>query len=94
MNCQELLIEQCGLLKAANPNLKCMVYRNLVKALPWYSSVRDIINDPAYSSWFLPFANATGPFHVPQCDKNWSPPRCTNFYHGKSQAMWLLLWGR
>ena len=52
---QELLPDQCALLVAQNPKLRCFVYRNLVKALPWYTSVREKINDPAYSGWFLPF---------------------------------------
>lgn len=29
--------------------------RNLVKALPWFQSVREKLLDPAYSSWFLRF---------------------------------------
>lgn len=75
--------ESCAaLLKAANPKLRCFVYRNLVKALPWYSSVRNVINDAAFADWFLLFANTTGPFHVPMCDNNWDPPRCSTFYHG------------
>ena len=86
MDCQELLVEQCALLKAANPKLKCFVYRNLVKALPWYTSVRDVINDAAHSGWFLPFVNTTGPFHVPMCDTNWDPPRCSALYHDQEQT--------
>jgi hypothetical protein len=31
MNCQELLIEQVSMTKAANPNARVFVYRNLVK---------------------------------------------------------------
>ena len=31
MNDEELLVEQCSMLKALNPNLRCFVYRNLVK---------------------------------------------------------------
>ena len=56
------------------------VYRNLVKALPWFTSVREKIMDPAYSGWFLQFSGE-GNYHVPQCDDNYSPPRCSNFYH-------------
>lgn len=34
MNCEELLVEQAALTKAANPDTRVFVYRNLVKALP------------------------------------------------------------
>jgi len=61
------------------------VYRNLVKALPWFSSVRTKITDPAYSGWFLKF-KPKGPYHVPQCDSNYNPPLCSNFYHDQNQV--------
>ena len=34
---------------------KVWVYRNLVKALPWYSLVREKLNDTAYAGFFLKF---------------------------------------
>ena len=81
MQSEELLDTQAAILKAIRPEVKIFVYRNIVKALPWFTSVREIINDPAYAGFFLPFeSNET--YHVPQCDKNWSPPRCTDLYHG------------
>jgi len=85
MMCEELLLTQAAVLKAKNPNIKVFVYRNLVKALPWYSSVRTKIGDPAYADWFLKFgANLT--YHVPQCDNNYNPPKCTDFYHDQDQT--------
>ena len=33
------------------------VYRNIVKALPWFSAVRAKLADPRYAGWFLPFKN-------------------------------------
>jgi hypothetical protein len=35
------------------------VYRNTVLAMPWFSSVRRIMDDPAYDVWFLRFKNGT-----------------------------------
>ena len=90
MNDEELLVEQCARLKALNPGLRCFVYRNLVKALPWFSSVRALVNDPAHAGWFLkskpggPFGN--GSFYVDQCDRTWSPPRCSELYHDNEQT--------
>lgn len=49
MNCEELLVEQAAMVKAVNPDTHVWVYRNLVKALPWYTDVQVKINDPAYA---------------------------------------------
>ena len=89
MSCEELLVEQAAQLKAARPGVRVMGYRNIVKALPWFSSTRKYMDDPAYSSWFLSFNNATAPSpHVPPCDNNYSPPRCSpaNLYHDQEQT--------
>lgn len=40
---------------AYNSQTRVFVYRNFVKALPWYTFVREKISDPAYAGWFLPF---------------------------------------
>ena len=48
MDCQERLVQQAQQTKAANPKTKVWVYRNLVKALPWFTDVRVKINDPQY----------------------------------------------
>ena len=36
MDCQERLLTQAKIIKDRNTKTKVMVYRNLVKALPWY----------------------------------------------------------
>ena len=56
--------------------------RNLVKALPWYSGVRALLNDTQYEGFFLKFDEAKKPFHVPQCDGT----KCTELYHDQSQS--------
>ncbi len=39
----------------------------------------------AVQGWFLKFApNIT--YHVPQCDNNFNPPKCTEFYHDQDQV--------
>jgi hypothetical protein len=40
----------------ASPNTKAFVYRNMIKALPWFTSVRKKITDPAYAPWFMNFS--------------------------------------
>lgn len=53
---------------------------------PWYTSVRTILEDPAYSDWFIKFGpptvNGTS-WHSPKCDKNYAPPLCSDYYHNQ-----------
>jgi hypothetical protein len=39
MDCEERLVTQARMVKSVSPKTRVWVYRNLVKALPWYSSV-------------------------------------------------------
>lgn len=59
MDCQERLLEQARMTKQRAASLgieqKVWVYRNLVKALPWYSLVREKLNNTAYAGFFLKF---------------------------------------
>eukprot|EP01051_Picozoa_sp_SAG22_P000777 SAG22_NODE_24_length_30194_cov_6.086327_10_plen_813_part_00 len=85
MDCEERLVEQARRQKAAHPHSKAGVYRNLVKALPWFSSVRKKLADPRYSGFFIPFSPAAN-HSVPECDTNYRPPRCSDRYHDQSQC--------
>ena len=80
MDCSERLLTQALAIKAANPLSTPFVYRNLVKALPWFTEVRVKLEDPAYSGFFLHFKpNST--YHVPACDTVYDPPLCSDLYH-------------
>jgi hypothetical protein len=75
MTCEEDLLTQVRLSSAdsANAGQRFYVYRNSIKALSWFASVRELLVDPAYSQWFLRFA-ATPPingsdFYSPPCDR-------------------------
>ena len=48
-----------------------------MKALPWYSTVRAKLNDSAFSGFFLRFDENKKPFHVPQGDTAYKPPKCS-----------------
>ena len=76
MTCEENLVAQAEAVKAINPNTKAFVYRNFVNALPWFTSVCEKIQDPAYSSWFSTL-NGSGTYNVPQCDDSWNLLRCS-----------------
>jgi len=88
MNCEADLLTQANLNRKLNPKSKTMVYRNLVKALNWFGSVREKLDDPQYSGFFLKFdpTKKNGSYHVPQCDSNYSPPKCSVFYHDQEQT--------
>ena len=83
MDCQERLVTQAQLVKGTSPASKVFVYRNLVKALPWYRSVREKLTDPAYSGFFLKFKDGVnGTYHVPPCTGS----KCSAFYHDQDQT--------
>ncbi len=90
MDCEERLVTQAKMTKAMATDTKVFVYRNLVKALPWYSSVREKITDPQYSGWFLKFkaggSMANGSWHSPLCTTDASGEKCSMLYHDQEQT--------
>jgi len=92
MDCEERLVEQAAIVKSVNPKAKVWVYRNLVKALPWYTSVREKIMDPQYSGFFLKFKEGgslpNDQYHVPACSKSLvgNQEKCSEFYHDQEQT--------
>ena len=59
-----------------------------MKAFSWFASVREKLEDPAYAGFFLKFnPNNSTPYHVPQCDTNYSPPKCSDLYHDPEQTL-------
>ena len=90
MDCEERLVEQVRRTTVASPGTTVWVYRNGIKALPWYTLVRVKLTDPDYAPWFMRFSDAVvanhSAAHVPVCDDNYDPPRCSNLYHDQSQT--------
>eukprot|EP01084_Bolivina_argentea_P290418 498858_1 len=89
MDCQERLLTQAQTIKKINPSTKIWVYRNLIKALPWFTDVREKIVDPNYSGWFLKFKN-NGPYNVPPCTNTTingkTTDKCSSMYHDQGQT--------
>lgn len=85
MDSEDRLRRQAEMTKAKNPNSHVFVYRNLVKALPWFGSVREKLDDPAYSGWFLRFNPKAAPYHVPACAAE-NSSKCSVFYHDQEQT--------
>lgn len=85
MTDEELLLKQAQQIKAASGNqTRVWIYRNLVKAINWYTSVRTHLDDPAFSGWFLPFRTDRSNYTSPACDTRFSPPRCSKMYHDQA----------
>eukprot|EP00466_Bigelowiella_natans_P011392 jgi/Bigna1/78316/fgenesh1_pg.54_\ len=88
MDCEERLVAQATMTKTVNPAAKVFVYRNIVKALPWFTAVREKLDDPQYSSWFLRFDGARlrqHNLHVPSCAAE-NSTKCSVFYHDQEQT--------
>ena len=91
MNCEESLVEQATATKQAasetlHNNTKVFVYRNIVKALPWFTTVRKKLDDPNYSGFFLKFDSTNvRQYHVPLC-ANEDPTHCSMYYHDQLQT--------
>lgn len=85
MDSEALLQQQAHMTKALNPAAKVFVYRNVVKALPWFRSVREKLDDPAYAGWFLRFDPAKKSYKVPNCAPE-NASKCSPFYHDQEQT--------
>ena len=93
MDCEERLFADATnfVARSSKPaKARGWVYRNTCKALPWFTSVREKLADPAYAAWFLRYA-ATPPingtdFYSPPCDGNYDPPLCSDLYHDSAAS--------
>ncbi len=75
MNDLELLTQQVIMsTSAAQPGQTVWVYRGSMWAYNWYSSVRVILDDPAYKDWFTAFtpggSKPGGSWYSDPCDAN------------------------
>ena len=55
MNSEQNLLIQAEKTRRVAIESKIFVYRNLVWAMPWMEHVREKLDDPAYSGFFLNF---------------------------------------
>jgi hypothetical protein len=83
MDCEEALVTQAEATHSLQkPGGHVWVYRNSVKALPWFTSVREKLEDRAHWGWFLPFKNCTDGRGGYFC----GPNATQNLYHDFEQA--------
>eukprot|EP01116_Phalansterium_solitarium_P001606 TRINITY_DN11420_c0_g1_i1.p2 TRINITY_DN11420_c0_g1~~TRINITY_DN11420_c0_g1_i1.p2 ORF type:complete len:487 (-),score=117.32 TRINITY_DN11420_c0_g1_i1:129-1589(-) len=59
-SCEETLVEQARRIKAANPNTRVFVYRNMELALEWLASERRAMLNSSYAGFFLQYEHGTG----------------------------------
>lgn len=91
MDCEERLALQVAMTTEVSPSTKVWVYRNSILALPWYTTVREKIEDPAYSAWFMPFPTPVPPIKQQgkantTCDNTFNPPKCSMLFHDSVQT--------
>ena len=93
MDCEERLFADATnfVARSARPaTTRGMVYRNTCKALPWFTSVRRKLADPAYAAWFLRYGQVPpingSAYFSPPCDTNYDPPLCSDLYHDSAAS--------
>eukprot|EP01046_Picozoa_sp_COSAG06_P019467 COSAG06_NODE_1390_length_9607_cov_16.483172_5_plen_468_part_00 len=101
MNCDELLTRQAEMVQAVDPGVpgeqpRVWVYRNTAKALNFYASVREKLDDPAYAGWFVRYdpsryrgAASNASFVSPPCDWYYNStyvPKCSRHYHDQTDC--------
>lgn len=82
MNNEEQMLGNVQAIRRVNNQAITWVYRNGIKALPWFTSVRTKLEDPQYWGWFMPYANCSTAPGVYVC----GPNATTNLYHDFEQT--------
>jgi len=90
MHNEDYLVDIVERVMAADKNktTRLGVYRNTIKALPWFASVREKLEDPKYEGWFFKFKGYNGP----SSNHSFSPSACTyekcsGFWHDQAGTM-------
>ena len=89
MDCDGMLVTQAARNKAANPTARVFVYRNIVKALPWLTQVRELLQDRHHWGFFIPFdgcRHATTGEYVCRNNVTGAIDATANLYHDQKQT--------
>jgi hypothetical protein len=82
MSAEESMFENLQAIRAINPNVWGWVYRNGIKALPWHTTVRKLLEDQAQWGLFMPLAGC-----MPQPGNYVCGPNASqNLYHDTEQT--------
>ena len=77
MSAEEFMLENLRAIRALNPTVWGWVYRNGIKALPWHTTVRKLLEDRAQWGLFMPLAGCMPQPGVYVC----GPNATQNLYH-------------
>ena len=78
------MVDQASVMKTMAPDTQVWIYRNLVQPYANFVQLREKLEDPAYSGWFVHFnASTNNETLTPRCEVN---PRlnktlCTDLFH-------------
>ena len=88
MDCDGMLVQQAARNKARNPTARVFVYRNIVKALPWYTEVRKLLQDQSFWGWFVPYDGCRTADGEYVCKNNVTGviDATANLYHDEQQT--------
>eukprot|EP00039_Didymoeca_costata_P026535 m.16103 g.16103 ORF g.16103 m.16103 type:complete len:461 (+) comp5584_c0_seq2:76-1458(+) len=81
-NSDEMMVAEAVKAKSIAPETQVYIYRNLAQAYANFVELREKLEDPSYSDWWIPFGpNST----MPRCELN---PRlnktlCSDYFHTK-----------
>eukprot|EP00947_MAST-08B_sp_MAST-8B-sp1_P005432 g5432.t1 len=84
-----LLVAQAAQNKAENPSARIFVYRNIVKALPWYTQVQRLLRDKHFWGFFLPYEGCKDPAtggYVCKNNVTGAIDASSNLYHDEEQT--------
>jgi hypothetical protein len=77
MSAEEFMRDNLQAIRALNPTVWGWIYRNGVKALPWHTTVRKLLEDKAQWGLFMPLAGCMPQPGVYVC----GPNATQNLYH-------------
>ena len=88
MDADGMLVRQAARNKARNPTAKVFVYRNIVKALPWYTEVRKLLQNQSHWGWFIPYEGCRTAAGNYVCTNNVTGKvdATANLYHDEMQT--------
>lgn len=88
MDCDGMLVQQAARNKAINPTAKVFVYRNIVKALPWYTEVRELLQNQSYWGWFIPYegCKTDNGDYICKNNETGAIDASSNLYHDQQQT--------
>jgi hypothetical protein len=85
-DCDQKMLDQAKAAKTHAPDTKIWIYRNLAQAYAEFGQIREKLEDPQYSGWFLPFGPDNDEKATPRCSNNSRGKYlCSNLFHWAGQ---------